>query len=128
MKLYELMKMSESDYDTYDTEYDVCVTVCYIGEEYERDDYDRFCNAIMKKVEVVRIIPDSHITCDWSKLIKDNMEKFKVFTEKHWVTNYENDEDEFIYQWIKEIHYYIAGYASEDFYDTLVKFVETLEA
>ena len=40
---------------------------------------------------------------------------------------YKNDEDEFIYQWINEIHLYMAGYVSEDFYETLVKFVDSLE-
>ena len=32
-----------------------------------------------------------------------------------------------IYEWIKEIHYYMAGYVSEDFYDALVEFVEELK-
>ena len=128
MKLYEIMKLTESDYDTYDTEYDACVTVCYIDKEDMEDSYDKFCIGIMEKVDVVRIIPSSHITCDWSKLIKDNMEKFKAFTEKHWRNTYEDDDEEFIYQWINEIHYYLAGYVSEDFYDTLVEFVNSLKA
>lgn len=130
MKLYEVMKMSEADYDTYDTEYDADVTVCYIDEEDAEDSYDKFCISIMKKVEVVRIIPDSHLVCDWTKLIQNNMEKFRAFTAENWQANcqYEDDEDEFIYQWINEIHYYLAGYVSEDFYDTLVVFVDSLKA
>jgi hypothetical protein len=58
------------------------------------------------------------------------MEKFRKFTAENWYENcqYENDNDEFIYQWINEIHQYMAGNVSEDFYDELVKFVKTLEA
>lgn len=127
MKLYEVMKMSEVDFDTYDTVFDADVTVCFIDEEDAEDSYDKFCVNLMKKVEVVRIIPESHLVCDWSKLINDNMEKFKAFTAKHWDNQYEDDEDEFVYQWINEIHYYFAGYVSEDFYDTLVVFVDSLK-
>lgn len=128
MKLYEVMSMSENDFDTYDTVYDACVTVCYIEENEGNDSYDKFCINIMKKIEVVRIIPESHLICEWTKLIQNNMEKFRAFTEKHWSRKYRDDEDEFIYQWINEIHYYLAGYVSEDFYDTLVEFVDSLEA
>ena len=127
MKLYEVLKMSEADYDTYDTVYDADVTVCYIEEEDAEDSYDKFCINIMKKVEVAQIMSDELI-CEWTKLIQNNMEKFRAFTEKHWDNQYEDDEDEFIYQWINEIHYYLAGYVSEDFYDTLVEFVDSLEA
>ena len=128
--LYEIMKMSECDYDTYDTEYDTCVTVCFIADEDEEDNYDKFCNGIIKKVNVVKIVPDSHLVCDWTKLIKTNMDKFRAFTKENWYEDcqYEDDEDEFIYQWIKEIDSYMAGYVSEDFYETLVEFVDSLEA
>ncbi len=127
MKLYDYMKLSETDWDTYDTVYDACVTVCYIDEEYEAEDnYYKFCANIIKKVEVEKQNADILIV-DWTGLIRSNMEKFKAFAKKHWRNAYEDDEDEFIYQWINEIHYYLAGYVSEDFYDTLVKFVETLE-
>ena len=127
MKLYELLKMSESDYDVYDTEYDASVTVCFIEEDNKMDDYDKFCVGITKKVEVVKIVQDSHLVADWSTLIRDNMEKFKEFTEKNWKYKYRDDEDEFMYQWINEIHLYMAGYVPDSFYSELVEFVESLE-
>lgn len=123
MTLYEYLKMSESDYDTYDTKYDAVVTVCYIDEEC--DAYDKFCNGIIKKVDVVKIIGDS-LTVNWNELIERNMDKFKAFTKKHWKYQYKNDIDEFEYQWINEIHMYMAGYVSEDFYETLNEFVDSL--
>lgn len=128
MKLYDFIKLTEADYDTYDTIYDNGVTVCFIDEEdEERDSYDKFCVDIMKKVEMEKQNGDILIV-NWTKLIQDNMEKFKSFTEKHWRYTYEDDEDEFIYQWINEIQAYMAGYVSENFYGVLVEFVETLEA
>ena len=124
--LYDYIMMAENDFDTYDVDYDAEVTVCHIYEE--DDEYDKFCNGIIKKVNVVKINGDTLIV-NWSELIKKNMDKFKKFTAKHWYENcqYEYDIDEFIYQWINEIHSYMAGYVSEDFYITLNEFVDSLE-
>lgn len=126
MTLYEYLKMSENDFDTYDIDYDAVVTVCYIADE--DDEYDKFCNGIIKKVNVLYI--DSHyLTVDWCKLIERNMDKFKAFTKENWRENcqYEDDVDEFIYQWINEIHYYMAGYVDEGFYNELNMLVDSLE-
>ena len=129
MKLYEIMGLTENDYDTYDTVYDAVVTVCYIAENEATDNYDRFCIELMKKAEVEKINGDALIV-KWTELIQNNMEKFRAFTKENWYENcqYEDDEDEFIYQWINEIHQYMAGNVDEDFYDELVKLVDSLEA
>ena len=126
MTLHEFIRLQENDFDTYDTEYDACVTVCYSDvEEHEMDDYEWFCNEIVKKVNVVKV-NNLSLSVNWSELIQRNMEKFKEFTNKYWKYTYEDDIDEFIYQWINEINLYLAGYVSESFYKTLNKFVETL--
>lgn len=129
MKLYDVMKMTQADYDTYDTVFDAVVTVCYIEEDDANDNYDKFCIELMKKVEVERINGDCLIV-KWTEFIKNNMDKFRAFTKEHWYENcqYEDDEDEFIYQWINEFHGYMAGNVSEDFYSTLVEFVATLKS
>lgn len=126
IKLYDFIRMSENDYDTCDTEYDAMVTVCHIDEE--EDEYDKFCNNIIKKVNVVKINGD-YLVVDWCKLIERNIIKFRTFTAKHWheTCQYEDDEDEFIYQWIDEINKYMAGYVSMKFYSVLNKFVDSLE-
>lgn len=126
MTLYDYLRMSENDFDTYDTMYDAVITVCYIDEE--NDEYDKFCNGIIKKVNVIHIAEDC-ITVDWSALIERNMDKFKAFTKAHWREScqYEDDMNEFVYQWINEIHYYMAGYVDEDFYTELNKLVDSLE-
>ena len=129
MKLYDFLKISQNDFDTYDTVYDTGVTVCYIDEEDAEDSYDKFCIEMMKKVEV-KEQNDDILIVKWTELIQNNMEKFKEFTKENWYEScqYEDDEDEFIYQWINEIHQYMAGYVSEKFYDKLVEFVQTLKA
>ena len=55
---------------------------------------------------------------------ENNMEALKEFTKEYWVNTYENDEDEFIYQWINELHLYCAGYTSENVYKA---FLDTIE-
>lgn len=125
MNLFDYINVAQRDFDVADTEYDASVTVCHIAED--KCSYDKFCNEIIKKVEVVKQVSDIILVANWTDLIKRNLEKFKMFSRKHWAYDYEDDEDEFIYQWIEEIHAYMGGYVSEDFYDTLVEFVDTLE-
>lgn len=122
--LFDFLRLSGNDYDTYDTEYDMTVTVCWIGEE--SDYYDKFCNEIIKRVNVIEICGD-FLVVDWSRLIKENIEEFKKFTTEHWKNTYEDDIDEFVYQWIREIHYYMAGYVSDDFYKNLNNLVNNLK-
>ena len=126
IKLYDYLQMSECDFDTYDTKYDAVVTVCHIYEE--EDEYDKFCNNIMKKVNVVKINGD-YLIVDWCELIERNSIKFRMFTAENWYENcqYEDDEDEFVYQWINEINQYMAGYVSMGFYSKLNTFVDSLE-
>ena len=127
MTLFEFINTTKNDYDTYDTVYDAVVTVCFIEEDKDNDSYDKFCNEIIKKVIVVSGNGCS-LVVNWTELIKNNIEKFRAFTQENWRSDcqYEDDEDEFIYQWITEIHNYMAGNVSEDFYDTLIEFVESL--
>lgn len=124
--LYDYLKMSENDHDTYDTDYEAIVTVCFIDEE--DDEYDKFCNGIIKKVNVVHV-NGYDLTVNWCDLIERNMDKFKAFTKEHWYEScqHEDDIDEFIYQWINEIHQYMAGNVSIDFYNELNKLVSSLE-
>ncbi len=126
MTLYEFVNLHGEDYDVYDNEYDESVTVCYIDKI--RDGYDAFCAKIMKKVSVVDTTYDDEPIANWSELIHRNMPVFKSFTEEHWRRKYRDDMDEFVYQWIKEIHLYFAGYVSEDFYTILIDFVDAMEA
>ena len=127
MKLYDVVKLTENCYDTCDTIFDIVVTVDFIEEDKNNDNYEKFCIEIMKKAEAEKVNGDI-IVVKWTELIKNNMEKFKEFSRENWNTSYEDDEDEFIYQWIKEIHYYMAGYVADDFYSKLVELINDLKA
>ena len=129
MTLYDYMKTHEEDYDVYDNEFDNGVTVCLILDEDvdQTDSYDVFCNALVKKVEfVAEGKHEATLIANWSGLIKNNLDKFREFTKEYWRCQYENDDDEFIYQWIGELHSYMAGYTSESVYKALVELVNSL--
>lgn len=124
MTIYDYMKMHEGnglDVDTYDVEYDAGVTICIDADmEDSEDSYDRFCIGLVKLVEIDKVSSNAFtckwFTCKWSKLIEDNMELFKAFSLEHWIEQYEDDEEEFIYQWIRELDAYLAGYVGESTY------------
>ena len=129
MTLYELVTIAQDDFDTYDTVYDAEVTVCYIPEPF-KENYDRFCMEIIKKVEVEKFdVSDASAVCKWADLVTRNMEKFRAFTKRHWFEDcqYEDDDDEFVYQWITEIHNYTCGMVCENTYGVLVELVSELE-
>lgn len=115
--LYDIVQNSECDYDTYDTVYDAVITVCWI--EKESDYYDKFCNGIIKFVDVIKYGNDT-LTCNWSDMIERNIKVFRDFADKYWGYSYEDDDDEFIYQWLEELDAYMAGYVSEDIYRDFV--------
>lgn len=127
MKLYDLLKIKEC-IDTYDTEYDAIVTVDLIEDadlNNRFDDfvyYDKFVNYLLHNVEVVDAKND---ICDWTGFIKNNMTALKEFTKEYWNYTYENVEDEFIYQWINELHAYSAGYTSENVYKAFLDTITT---
>lgn len=124
MTLYEFIKVANKDYDTYDTVYDTVVTVCAFNEEDEKseDNYEKFRIGIMKYVEVIKGISGYELVCDWTGMIKRNEAVFREYTEQFWDTRWQNlDEDDFIYEWIDEIHKYCAGYSSEQNYKRLVE-------
>ena len=125
MKLYELQKVTEQDYDCHDVDFDCCVTMCYINKRDITDDYDRFCVELAKKVDVIRT-HGTYATCDWTSLIQHNFKKFKKFTKEEWTHDYPNLED-FICEWINELNSYVAGNMPENYYKKLYDFVSTLE-
>lgn len=123
--LYDFLIMSQCDYDTYDKDYDGVITCVCIDDE-PTDFYDKFYHEMCKKVEIVEVTNGSNLICNWSELIERNLDKFKAFAKENWKYAYEDDDDELIYQWIKEIHMYFAGYVSDNFYEKLCEFADTL--
>lgn len=125
MNLYQYLKASkEDDIDTYDTVFDTSVCVCVNLNPINPDNYDKFCLALLRRVRFVEANKNS-LTCDWFSLINDNSEVFKQITRDFWKRDYP-DIDDFVYEWIKELNSYLAGYVDEEFYGVLVERLEQI--
>lgn len=121
MILYDLLKVFNNDFDTYDNVYDAMVTVCSFDEEDEQSTeyYDKFRIGIMKFIEVTKGSTRA-LWCNWSDFIKRNIQIFREFEAKYWSKHYE-DEYDFIYHWIKEIDAWISGAVNERMYKEFVE-------
>lgn len=116
MTLYDFIVMENNDFDTYDTVYDAEVTVC-VPCEKETDWYDKFYNFIIKRVMFVKKISDGECNADWSKFITDNLDLFREIANDMWNDGtVPDDDDDLVYEWIKEIEGWLAGYVSENEY------------
>lgn len=124
MTLYEYLKLQQGGWisaDTYDTVFDAVVTIdADIDHENSEDPYDQFVFGILRSVEIAKIGKDT-LVCKWSKFINDNWQLFKAFSREYWNNQYEDDNAEFVYQWIREIHYYLAGYVGNSTYKAFCK-------
>lgn len=124
MTLYEFITLEQADFDTFDTVYDTCVTVCepYEYEEGEQKEYyDIFSDLIMQMVEVEEKTGECTCLCKWSDFIEKNIATFRKAADELWTKTPKADDD-LIYEWIKEINSWLAGYVSENTYK---KFVTT---
>lgn len=108
------------DIDTYDTEFDICVTVCIDIKRGKNLDslepYDKFNNLLVRKVFVEST--DKNIVCNWSGFVKKNMALFKAYSKQNWIRTYD-DDDTTIYEWLKDFHLLMAGYGDDAIYKSL---------
>lgn len=122
MTLYDFILQEQGDFDTYDTVFDVCVTVCEpyeYDEGEEKDYYDIFNDLIMKNVEVDYKKSDYECICKWSDFIEKNIETFRKAADELWYHTPKKNDD-LIYEWIREINSWMAGYVSESIYKKFV--------
>lgn len=118
MTLYDFLKNNERDYDVADTVFDCVVTVCppYDGDEW----YDKFCNFILQHVEYADYADECDASAFWYNFIDKNIVVFRRCADDMW-TYIPNNNDNLIYEWIEEIHKWMAGYVGEEEYQ---KFME----
>lgn len=123
MTLYDFIRMEDTDFDTYDTVFDAEVTVCVPYDDSEITEwYDKFYNFIIKHVEFKEKISEGECTAEWTNFITDNLEVFREAANDMWYDDrVPDDDDDLIYEWIKEINSWLAGYVSEVEYQ---KFME----
>lgn len=113
MTLMDLVKI-KGGIDTYDIKYDI--TVC-CEEPYQVGGYgDEFTKYVYDNVEVTDA---KNNICDWTKFVNDNKAALKEFSNRNWRGGIPDDNDNFEYEWIKEIHLYLAGYVSNSEYKEL---------
>ena len=117
MKLFDYMvKENKTDLDTYDTVYDRCVTISADVDYPPEDDYDEFVFALTKLVDFKEVYSSCEVVCDWIGLIKRNMDVFRDFADKYWYKNNFKHDDDFIPEWIRELHLFAAGYGEDGKY------------
>ena len=73
----------------------------------------------MKNVEVDYKKSDYECICKWNDFIEKNIETFRKAADELWYRTPKNDDD-LIYEWIKEINSWMAGYVSESVYKKFV--------
>ena len=126
MKIWDMLLNYANDFDVYDTDFDVSVC-CVAPDIYSESDMefaddfysDKFAVMIYKAVDVIpESIHDFSATGKWSDFVRRNKEKLREWAERNWFY-VPKSEDEFTYQWINEIHLYLAGYADESSYKAL---------
>lgn len=119
MTLFDYMQLTDNmDYDVWDETFDDCVTVCLAEEE--SDNYDKFCFGIAKLVPLVST--GEYVVADWYGFIERNDSVFREWSESYWRDGtIPADKDDFIEDWIIELHGLYAGNTSEGMYQ---KFVE----
>lgn len=128
MTLYELLKIKGDSLDTSDVTYDTTVTCELIEAEDVLDNYDRFLSYMLNNVKVIDARND---ICDWEGFVKEHKVALTHFAEDNWQNDVPRDEDDFTYNWINELHQYLAGNISEqqygEFLDTLEKYLKEEE-
>lgn len=118
MNLYDFLKFEDSDFDTYDDTFDLEITVCVPYEGTSSGDwYDKFYNFILKHVNVIKKTGECSCIVDWSKFITDNLALFREIANDMWNEGtVPTDDDDLVYEWIKELDGWLTGYVSEAHY------------
>lgn len=124
MTLYEFGQLGNSCLDTCDDVFDIIITADILTDDEENDlgYYGKFANFICKNVNVLGKAGGCDIVADWSELITENMSVFREIANDMWYEgSVPDDDDDFIYEWLTEIHGWLAGGVSESAYK---KFME----
>lgn len=120
MKLFDYLMMFKEDvvFDVPDTKIDNVVTVDFSKENVEKisNDFpymDKFVLKLLKSVDVAYLLNDGTPVCDFSKIIHNNVTKFKEHIKNTWRDEYQwvlgDDSGEFEYEIIKEFHNVVSG-------------------
>lgn len=134
MKLIDYLKLHDNIcVDTCDTVFDETVTIDWDNESYSNptDEYYKLVPAVYEKVDLVRCFDDAYakMEIDWSGFIRNNKNLLLPFADE-WLSKFEldMDEDDFVYEFIRVLHYSLGGnLGGEDFCKALREVVEKCE-
>lgn len=116
----------DGDFDVGDNIFDVVVCCCspdFEDLDNSNDPYDKFTKYIYDNVKIATAKPDKDfVVADWTGFVNENFDKLKEFSRQCWRGDYDN-KDDFTYEWIKEIHAWLAGYVGDGNYKDFMKVV-----
>ncbi len=121
MSIKEYMEESDAgDFDSSDITFDVSVTIVEpmswdVRKGSDDEYYDRFYLYICENVNMVG--DEDHEVCDYEGFVYKHYDTLKQFGRDFWNKDVDKmSDDTFVYEWITEIHGFLAGYTSEPIY------------
>lgn len=120
MTVYDFLKREGCDFDVYDSEFVICIT---IGLAEGEDPYAVFIRMLCQSTVFVEKISSMTAIAKWSELVCDHLTEFKQYAKKYW-EYVPSDEDELIELWLTELAEYVSGNLPEDAYSELTKLFE----
>lgn len=130
MNLYEFAKIHiDTDLVLFDIKYDVEVGLCTLvmdkSNDCPKDIIDLYTLELIKKINVIEEY-EFGATCDFSTLFENNIELLKEFTKTNWKESTQKlSEEELVYEFIRQTHLHMAGYASDRMYDDLLNLTKS---
>lgn len=124
MTLYEYIKAAGRDFDVWDEVFDENITVCYISDNEENiDNYYKFCSNILRYVMFARpVLYSETIVANWYGFFDKNEKVFRDWAKEYWKEGtVPEDKDDFIFDWIIELHGMFGGGLSEESYKDFVE-------
>ena len=127
LSISDYLRVSGGDFDSSDMTHYVIVTCC---EPFEYDDNDTpdpsdaFSQYIYDNVNVIQEENEKYNTiCDWEGFVYKHYDTLYKFAEERWCSLPVDclSEDDFVYEWIKEIHGWLAGRLDDKTYSTLLE-------
>ena len=117
----------DRDYDVGDETFVVLVCCCSPNPKpfspTKKEPYDYFSDYIYDNVKIVNAKPDKNIVvADWTGFVEEHFDKLKEFSRHYWRGNYDN-KDDFTYEWINEIHAWLAGKVCDENYNDFLRVV-----
>ena len=114
----------EADFDVWDNTFSETVCCCYPNFDIsyaDKDPCERFEDYIYNNVKIVRSKPDKDfVVADWAGFVEEHFDDLKAFTKEWWKHDY-SDKDDFVDEWIGEIHKWLAGYTYDRAYTAFLK-------